>query len=829
MDIQTISIKEYLTRKGIPFREIGNELITHCLFNNCDEDSKGIEAHLYFNNSTSQYDCKKCGSQGNIFILAKHLGDSIQGISAYPQQYTQTPNNKNVFDISLVEKCHQALPENIKEYLLQRGISDTVVRAYKLGWGNFYGKWWITIPIKDYNGNYAFFKLRQDPNEGNEKITYPKGATAQIYDWGSINAYEILMICEGELDRLSLLSKGIHSISSTHGAMTFKDEWIESLKKYKKIYVCFDNDDAGKKGSDRLIKMLLEELRDTEIFKITLPNDVGIGGDITDYFTKLKGNSDDLFNKYAAQLSKPPESRILKVDKPAVALSFTEWQDIISQNFPDLLFPAEVGLSIICQLLINEISNPFALVYVDVPSAGKTIAINFFADIDGLTYASDKFTPASFVSNATNVKKEKLKEIDLLPKLKYKLFLIRDLATLFSKRDDDLNECLGLMTRVLDGEGLNTDSGVHGQRQYIGEYLFMLLAGSTPIPPRVWKMMGNLGSRLFFLNMNSKEKKEEELANQLGSLAYKEKEKICRIATKNFLLTMWNKHQNGIKWNKDEDTQETKIIIARCARLLAKLRGVVNVWKDHSEDGTEYSYNSPVIEQPDRINQLFYNLCRGHAIVCGRTKLNIDDLRLIIELAVDSAPTIRARLFRKLLDNNGSMSTSMVETALQCSKPTALKEMETLKILGLCAITQESRGMVGEPEKTITLLEDFQWFLSEECVNIRNNRTPEKVEVTPAINDFVTPLSENESNQLTIETVEKCPAMECVQQLRDAKDNYANFFPAQDAKSIPSEHLATYMNTIDSYHLRDETQPNAELYKKIYVIYQDELKTRGYI
>src|SRR3989344_6522243 len=299
------------------------------------------------------------------------------------------------------------------------------------------------------------------------------------------------------------------------------------------------------------------------------------------------------------------------------------------------------------------------------------------------------------------------------------MFLIRDLSTIFSKRDDDLNECLGLLTRVLDGEGLNTDSGIHGQRQYVGEYLFMILAGSTPIPPRVWKMMGNLGSRLFFLNMGSKEKSETELAEQLTTLSYKEKETTCRTATKNFLYTLWSLYPEGVDWNKTTDRQEDKIIIARCAQLLAKLRGVINVWKDKSQDGEAYEYTNPVIEKPDRINQLFYNLCRGHALVCGRTQINQKDLRLIVELAVDSAPTIRAKLFRKLLDNNGMMKTSKVEIALQCSKPTALKEMEALKILKICYITQDSYGAVGEPEKTINLSDNFKWFLTDECRIIR--------------------------------------------------------------------------------------------------------------
>ncbi len=418
--------------------------------------------------------------------------------------------------------------------------------------------------------------------------------------------------------------------------------------------------------------------------------------------------------------------RIMTIETLEREVSFEEWQEKIRENFPELLFSAEVGLSVIAQLLITEITNPFALVLVDVPSSGKTITINFFSEIEGLTYASDKFTPASFVSNASNVKKKDLTKIDLLPRLKYKMFLLRDLSTLFSKRDDDLNECLGLLTRVLDGEGLNTDSGVHGQRQYVGEYLFMILAGSTPIPPRVWKMMGNLGSRLFFLSLNTKEKSEEELANQLTTSAYKQKEKICRSITKGFLFTLWRKHIDGVTWNKEIDSQENKLIIGRCARLLAKLRGVINVWKERGDEGTEYSYTSPVIEKPDRINQLFYNLCRGHALVTGRTQIDKVDMKLIIELAIDSAPTTRARLFRKLLSCSGTLKTNEVEDALQCSKPTALKEMEMLKILGVCTIEQDGFGEVGEPEKTLILKDEFKWFLGDECKVIRGIPLPVK-------------------------------------------------------------------------------------------------------
>jgi hypothetical protein len=292
---------------------------------------------------------------------------------------------------------------------------------------------------------------------------------------------------------------------------------------------------------------------------------------------------------------------------------------------------------------------------------------------------------------------------------------------LFSQRDDGLNECLGILTRVLDGEGLSTDSGNHGQREYKGEYLFMILAASTPIPPKIWKMMGSLGSRLFFLGINSKDKSEQDLINQLTTSTYKEKEKLCRLATSDFLKTLWGKYPDGIIWKNEDDSNDVKALIGKCARLLAYLRGVIHVHQDDFGGfGSTHTHTIPVIEKPDRINQLFYNLCRGHALVCGRTQIEKNDLKTILELTIDSSPPTRAKLFRKLIEYKGAMKTTDIEKELECSKPTALKEMETLRLLKICTVTKESYGQVGEPEQEIHLMEELEWFISDECTEIRN-------------------------------------------------------------------------------------------------------------
>ncbi len=320
--LQTITPKEYLTRKGIGFRESGKELIAKCLFNGCDRDSQSNEAHLYFDAETGQYECKKCGERGNLVTLAKHFDDGIQEIALNPIIPVKNPRKSTKFDPEQVERCHQALTPSIRQYLNTRGISDAIIDEYKLGWGTFYGKWWITIPIKDIYGTFQFLKLRQDPDAGNDKITYPKGIEAQIYGWDILSDdNNKIVICEGELDRLALLSKNILSITSTHGAMTFKQEWCEKIGKGKKIYICFDNDDTGKKGAERVAKMV--ENGGNETYIITLPQEVGEGGDITNYFVKLSGNPDDLFSKYAKEY---PER-----------IDISQFEPLSSQDLVDIL------------------------------------------------------------------------------------------------------------------------------------------------------------------------------------------------------------------------------------------------------------------------------------------------------------------------------------------------------------------------------------------------------------------------------------------------------------------------------------------------------------
>jgi len=353
MKTNNITIKEYLTQKGVPFREEDNELIAKCLFNDCDRDSASNEAHLYFSKETGQYDCKKCGEKGNLITLKKHFGDG-----SYP--YTSYRNPR--FSDGLVQKCHDELPARIRTYLNNRGIKDEIINSFKLGYGEFYGKRYITIPVSGEDG-YKFFKLRQDPDDGDGKITYPKGAEAQLYGLYA-GSTDTQIFCEGELDALALISEGCFALTSTHGAGTFKEEWIDNdIKKCQKIYVCFDNDEAGKKGMDRVLKML-ENVGLKNLYKITLPNEVGEKGDITDYLIKLNGSIDDLLGKYA-------ESYPEKIDISQFKMMSSN--ELIETLGLTIKYDAENKLAtFLCELSAYTENSQFNISYNAPSSTGKS-------------------------------------------------------------------------------------------------------------------------------------------------------------------------------------------------------------------------------------------------------------------------------------------------------------------------------------------------------------------------------------------------------------------------------------------------------------------------
>jgi hypothetical protein len=117
---------------------------------------------------------------------------------------------------------------------------------------------------------------------------------------------------------------------------------------------------------------------------------------------------------------------------------------VVENNIPEIWPGLEFELSILKILNIEGCTLPFIGILLGKPSSGKTLVIHVLRKWP-LVYYTDNFTARAFVSHSTAVaSKEELIQVDMLPKMKNKLFLTPELSPTFTAKDEDLNNFWGL-------------------------------------------------------------------------------------------------------------------------------------------------------------------------------------------------------------------------------------------------------------------------------------------------------------------------------------------------------------------------------------------------
>lgn len=412
-----------------------------------------------------------------------------------------------------------------------------------------------------------------------------------------------------------------------------------------------------------------------------------------------------------------------------------ELEKVIKENFPTIWFETKACLSACATISLKNLNGCPSLNLIGSPSGEKTTILSFFYGQEQ-TYLSDDFTPKAFVSHSSNVKGEELEKIDLLPKLKNKILISPELAPLFEAPKDKLVENFAILTRILDGEGLNRDSGTHGHRGYSGDYKFVWLGGSTPLRASVWNIMGKIGNRLFFLNIRDKNRNSGDYIEMFRGTAYEEKVKECRGAVRSFLDNQFKKYGiRQLEWDAEQDIFILQEIV-KYAQFLSKLRGSLMTWK--SEDKERYEYSFPIIEEPPRAINSLFNLAKGHALINGRTFLKNEDLDIVKAVTFSSMPHDRSEFLKLLAKHEGKLTTSQIEKELNCSDDTARRTMKIFEILGIVKIkniTIEGKDNIGRPMQYIEIEDEFASILRE-TQGLNREENPKTQEIKGAYDGF---------------------------------------------------------------------------------------------
>jgi hypothetical protein len=437
-------------------------------------------------------------------------------------------------------------------------------------------------------------------------------------------------------------------------------------------------------------------------------------------------------------------------------------EKIFKKHYPEAWIFMEFCLSIKSILNIMDITLPFMGVLVAAPSSLKTMVIQLFRKYPS-TFYTDSFTSSSLVSHNASLSEEQLKKIDMLPKMENKLVLTPELAPLITGNEDELQKVLGIITRVLDGHGLENDSGAHGHRKY-SDTMFVWLGAVVEIPPRVWKVLGSLGHKIYFLRPPLAKKTVADLKKIAKSNNFSAINKEIEEALLDYLRT-FDAAPNvegkvridddivKIRWNEEiEEGQDEAIgCIAQLAKLLAPLRGVVYVSPSKffnrkissdqgdsrssnieqqqkqqitlQQDGQDYDTDIPTIEDPSRAVVILRNLAIGHAVSQGRDSLTLKDVPIVIKVGLSTAQVRRVRILDQLLKSeNGILTTSRICNLLGISQPAVTKtmrEFDALKIGELSAVSNYNNS-----ELQIKLSSEFDWFRTKEFQRLMEGFIP---------------------------------------------------------------------------------------------------------
>ena len=238
------------------------------------------------------------------------------------------------------------------------------------------------------------------------------------------------------------------------------------------------------------------------------------------------------------QQKKRIQEEITILEQKNQGITFEQWTSILLEKYQNLkkvvedempeIWPSfEFELSISRILKIGGCDLPFIGIILGRPSSYKTVVIEILKKWYN-TYYTDNFTARSFVSHSTSVDADELEEIDMLPKIRNRLFLTPELSPMFTTKEEDLIQLLGLITRLADGHGYLSDSGAHGHRGYDEDIMFTWIGAAVDIPYRVYKILNNLGHRLYFFRTEFPDEDIEELTKyaNIGEKFKNKKERV---------------------------------------------------------------------------------------------------------------------------------------------------------------------------------------------------------------------------------------------------------------------------------------------------------------
>lgn len=296
--LSTVDVRAFYTdefvQNGLRHQMHGNEIKAQCPFTELHLTGQDKNPSFTVNMSSGAYLCNACGSKGNIhtyYMQTRHLDKQEAWFALGDALGLERPtdmDSRPAIDPGLPARYHKALMAMsgvVRDVLREkRGITDQTLARFMIGWDGER----VTIPVYDeFSELVNIRRYKWNSYEDNTKMVNYVDELNNSFGENRIYGIEHLvddscttiLWCEGEWDRLVAEQLGIATCTATAGANNFKLEWFKLIKKKKQIYICYDNDEAGRRATEFLVDNLRGAL---QIFVVEWPKNWREKGDITD-------------------------------------------------------------------------------------------------------------------------------------------------------------------------------------------------------------------------------------------------------------------------------------------------------------------------------------------------------------------------------------------------------------------------------------------------------------------------------------------------------------------------------------------------------------------
>jgi 5S rRNA maturation endonuclease (ribonuclease M5) len=250
---------QFLVKKGLEFKKVGNEFVALCPFHR--EKSPSFHVNPEYNT----FHCFGCNCGGSVidFVMMQDrisVGEAMQllaGENSKPYQAKPAARNESQFD---------PFADLAPETKVSLNATSEPAKASSIV---------ATYDYVDENGKLIYQAVRMDPKDFRQRrpdgnggwIWNLKNIQRVIYKLPKVLKASTVWIVEGEKDVENLITLGLTATTNVGGAGKWSDAY-SMLLKGKQVVVCPDNDEAGEKHREMVMNSVGEYAKSVRLVKI---------------------------------------------------------------------------------------------------------------------------------------------------------------------------------------------------------------------------------------------------------------------------------------------------------------------------------------------------------------------------------------------------------------------------------------------------------------------------------------------------------------------------------------------------------------------------------